>query len=168
MRRALGVLALVLAGTGCSARELAAWVDWHANDPESAIEFAQRPEVVADLATGEHEQSAPSVRGGTGGADGVGIPGDCSSYADDIAAAGLPAVFVRIAWRESGCDHTRFTNDHDDLGGYLTGLNFRTANLRNGWLSWCGATLGNIRYDVTRQIRCTAEAYRRLGMRPWS
>lgn len=97
------------------------------------------------------------------------VPGDCDSYDALFATYGLPvATFHRIAWRESGCDHTRFTNDHDDLGGYLLGLNFRTANLRNGWLSWCGATVNNIRYDPELQVRCAKEAYDRLGLRPWS
>jgi hypothetical protein len=96
------------------------------------------------------------------------VPGDCDSYVPLFEAYGLPAAtFKRIAWRESGCNHTRFTNDSDDLGGYLLGLNFRTANLRNGWLSWCGATINNIRYDPELQVRCAKEAYNRLGLSPW-
>lgn len=97
------------------------------------------------------------------------VPGDCDSYVPLFQAYGLPAsTFRAIAWRESGCNHTRFTNDSDDLGGYLLGLNFRTATLRAGWLSWCGATVNNIRYDANLQVRCAAEAYHRLGLRPWS
>jgi len=96
------------------------------------------------------------------------VPGDCDSYDSLFAAYGLPvSTFHAIAWRESRCDHTRFTNDSDDLGGYLLGLNFRTAQLRNGWLSWCGATVSNIRYDADLQVRCAREAYDRLGLSPW-
>lgn len=159
MRRAL-LAAAALALTACTPGQLRAWVQWHSSDPDAAIEFAQRPEVVADLAGGGHETATES--------DGV-TPGDCDSYAGLFAAHGLPvATFTRIAWRESGCDHTRFTDDRDDLGGYLLGINFRTATLRAGWLSWCGATVGNIRYDADRQVRCAAAAYARLGLRPWS
>lgn len=95
-------------------------------------------------------------------------PGDCQSYAPLFAAHHLPVqTFLRLAWRESGCDHTRFTANRTDLGGFLLGLNFRTANLRRGWLSWCGATVSNARYDADLQVACAAEAYRRLGLRPW-
>lgn len=95
-------------------------------------------------------------------------PGPCARYAPLFRAHGLPvATFTRIAWRESGCNHTRFTDDHDDLGGFLLGQNFRTAGLRAGWKRWCGATLANIRYDADRQVRCAAVAYHKLGLRPW-
>jgi hypothetical protein len=97
------------------------------------------------------------------------VLGDCSSYGPLFEAYGLPvATFEHIAWRESGCNHTRCTNDSDDLGGYLLGMNFRTATLRNGWLAWCGATVSNVRYDPNLQVRCAREAYDRLGLRPWS
>ena len=96
------------------------------------------------------------------------VPGDCNSYAPLFAAYDLPVdTFNRIAWRESGCVHTSWVDDHDDLGGGLLGINFRTANLRNGWLSWCGATVSNFRYDVNLQVRCAREAYIRLGLSPW-
>lgn len=96
-------------------------------------------------------------------------PGDCDSYAPLFERYGLPvSTFEHIAWRESGCDHTRFTNDSDDLGGYLLGLNFRTATLRAGWLSWCGATVDNIRYNPDLQVHCAKEAYVRLGLKPWA
>lgn len=98
----------------------------------------------------------------------VAVPGDCDSYMPLFVEHGLPAsTFRAIAWRESGCNHTRFTNDADDLGGYLLGMNFRTATLRNGWFSWCGATVSNVRYDADLQVRCAREAYDRLGLSPW-
>jgi hypothetical protein len=101
-------------------------------------------------------------------AEGV-VPGNCDSYAPLFEAYGLPvATFKRIAWRESGCNHTSWVNDSDDLGGGLLGINFRTQTLRNGWASWCGATVNNFRYDPELQVRCAAEAYQRLGMKPWS
>lgn len=97
------------------------------------------------------------------------VPGDCDSYVALFEAYGLPsATFKRIAWRESGCNHTSWVSDRDDLGGGLLGINFRTANLRNGWLNWCGATVNNFRYDANLQVRCAKEAYNRLGLRPWS
>lgn len=51
---AAGVLVLT-ATTGCSADQVAAWVAWYEREPGPATEFANRPEVQADLATGEHE-----------------------------------------------------------------------------------------------------------------
>lgn len=39
----------------CTPAQLAAWVEWHSQDPVAATEFANRPEVQADLATREHE-----------------------------------------------------------------------------------------------------------------
>jgi hypothetical protein len=97
------------------------------------------------------------------------VVGDCGSYDPLFEKYDLPvATFEHIAWRESGCNHTRFTNDSDDLGGFLLGMNFRTANLRNGWFSWCGATVNNARYDPDLQVRCAKEAYNRMGLSPWS
>ena len=59
MKRALTAAALVLTLTGCSAAELEAWIRWHNTDPAAAEEFARRPEVAADLATGEHDTDGP-------------------------------------------------------------------------------------------------------------
>jgi hypothetical protein len=97
------------------------------------------------------------------------VPGDCDSYAPLFAAYGLPvATFKRIAWRESGCNHTSWVSDSDDLGGGLLGINFRTAQLRAGWMSWCGAAPNNaFRFDANLQVRCAREAYDRLGLSPW-
>lgn len=96
------------------------------------------------------------------------VPGDCGSYDALFAAYDLPvSTFHAIAWRESGCNHTRFTNDSDDLGGFLLGMNFRTSQLRAGWYSWCGATVTNVRYDPNLQVRCAREAYDRMGLSPW-
>lgn len=125
--------------------------------------LAQCDEVACDPASTDgpqfaQQQAAASV-----------VPGDCDSYVPLFEAYGLPAAtFKRIAWRESGCNHTSWVSDSDDLGGGLLGINFRTATLRNGWLSWCGATVNNFRFDPNLQVRCAKEAYDRLGLRPWS
>lgn len=50
------VLVLAVLCTGCTPAQLDAWLVWHAKDPDAAVEFARQPEVVADLATREHEQ----------------------------------------------------------------------------------------------------------------
>jgi len=49
MRRTAHVLALIASCTGCTGHQLALWVDWHADDPTAAIEYANRPEVQAEL-----------------------------------------------------------------------------------------------------------------------
>jgi hypothetical protein len=135
--------AFLILGTGCTQEQLDHWLAWRQTDPVAADEWVHSLE--DDLPT----------------------PGDCESYWPLMQSYGLPRVFVRVAWRESACDHRRFTDDRDDLGGFLFGLNFRTANLRSGWLRWCGATLSTIRYDPELQVRCAAVAYQKLGMAPW-
>lgn len=95
--------------------------------------------------------------------------GNCASFADEAAAAGLPwGTFSRIAWRESGCNPNAWVHDSDDNGGGLFGLNFISADLRNGWARMCGATISNIRGNVPLQMECAAAAYHEMGMRPWS
>ena len=95
------------------------------------------------------------------------VPGDCDSYGPLFAAYGLPvATFERIAWRESGCNHTSWVFNRTDSGGGLLGINFK-GSLAAGWYRWCGATLSNFRYDPDLQVRCAKEAYDRLGLRPW-
>lgn len=98
------------------------------------------------------------------------VPGDCDSYDALFAAYGLPVSrFHAIAWRESGCNHTSWVVDSDDLGGGLLGINFKTANLRNGWMNWCGAAPTQaFRNDANWQVRCAKEAYDRMGMAPWA
>jgi len=140
VRQLLGVGALALALNQC-AEECAP-----APESTDGPQFAQ-------------EQAAAAV-----------VPGDCDSYGPLFELYGLPvATFKRIAWRESGCNHTSWVVDSDDLGGGLLGINFKTAQLRNGWMSWCGAAPNNaFRFDPELQVRCAKEAYNRLGLRPWS
>lgn len=155
--------AFVILGTGCTPAQLRAWVAWHDQDPDAAVAYAQQPDVIADLATGEHEDS-----------DGPqfleylqanGTPGDCDSYVPLFQKYGLPvATFKAIAWRESGCDHTSFVRDSDDLGGGLLGINLRAGASR--WFQWCGLTVNNVT-NAEVNIHCAAEAKARLGMAPW-
>lgn len=158
VRRALAALVLVVTATGCSTRELRAWVAWHGNDPDAAVEFAQRPEVIADLATGEHESASVP-----GGADAD--SSDC--YADEFAAAGLPvAAFVHIARRESGCDPWVWVVDRDDDGGALLGFNFK-GSMAGYWRSMCGATKASIRGNVALIMDCAAAEYQAHGLAAW-
>lgn len=142
MRRLL-TLAL-LAVTACTPAQRAAWLVWHAEDPTAAVAF---------LETYEEPSS--------------GVPGDCASYRPLLAAHGLPVdTFARIAWRESGCNHRSFVIDADDAGGGLLGINLK-GRLAATWREWCGVTLSTVT-DAETNVRCAAEAYRRLGLRPWS
>jgi hypothetical protein len=61
MRRLITAAALV-ALCGCTPAELAGWVVWHDRDPVAAVAFARQPDVVADLATGEHEATVAADR----------------------------------------------------------------------------------------------------------
>jgi hypothetical protein len=53
MRRLIAIAAIaaiaLVALTGCSRAEIDAWLGWHATDPAAALEFANRPDVQADL-----------------------------------------------------------------------------------------------------------------------
>jgi len=147
----------VLVSTGCTPSQVRAWAVWHGNDPDAAVEFAQRPEVIADLASGEHESVAP-VPGGAGAAD---------CYADEFAAAGLPvATFVRIARRESGCDPWVWVVDRDDDGGALLGFNFK-GSMAGYWRDLCGATKATIRGNIPMIMRCAAAEYEAHGLAAW-
>ena len=100
-------------------------------------------------------------------ADGTGTPGNCESYADDMAAAGLPvATFKAIAWRESGCRPSAWVVDHDDNGGGLFGFNF-IGSMAGYWRNLCGATTSNIRGNVGMQMKCASAEYRAHGLRAW-
>lgn len=158
--RALALLLLVPL-VACTPRELRAWVAWHDQDPEAAVAFAQQPEVVADLATGEHEQQAPSGGGG-------GTPGVCDTYADDMAAVGLPvATFTRIAWRETGCNPNVWVVNRTDTGGAMFGFNLK-GSLAGYWRNLCGATTSNLRGNVPLIMECAAAEYHAHGLRAWS
>ena len=111
---------------------------------------------------------APAAVEAPSGADGTGTPGDCASYHDDMAAAGLPVeTFSRIGWRETGCDPHVWIEDHDDSGGVFFGLNFKGQAMKRYWADLCGATPGNIRGNVPLIMECAAAAYRQAGLRPW-
>lgn len=100
-------------------------------------------------------------------ADGVGTPGDCDSYTDDMAAAGLPvASFRAIAWRESGCNPSSWVVDSDDNGGGLFGFNF-IGSMAGYWRNLCGATPATLRGNVAVQMRCASAEYRAHGLRAW-
>lgn len=96
------------------------------------------------------------------------VAGDCASFAEEAAAAGLPwDTFSRIAWRESGCDPNSWVVDHDDDGGGLFGLNFKGQTMKNFWAGLCGANTDNIRGNVELQMQCASAEYSARGLRAW-
>jgi hypothetical protein len=93
--------------------------------------------------------------------------GDCGSFAEEAAAAGLPwDTFSRIAWRESGCNPHSWVVDHDDNGGGLFGLNF-IGGMKGYWLNLCGATIDSIKGNVELQMQCAATEYNARGLAAW-
>lgn len=93
--------------------------------------------------------------------------GDCSSFAEEAAAAGLPwGTFSRIAWRESGCNPNAWVVDSDDTGGGLFGLNFK-GSMAGYWRNLCGATTSNIRGNVPLQMKCASIEYAQRGLAAW-
>jgi len=162
----LGVVVLASAATGCSAQQIAAWVDWHNTDPAAAEAFAALPEVQQALADSVETNAAdiPAVDAASGGW----TAGNCASFADEAAAAGVPwGIFSGIAWRESGCNPNVWVVDSDDTGGGLVGFNVK-GSLASHWRDLCGATTGNIRGNVPLQMDCIAAQYSQYGMSAWS
>ena len=148
MKRRWIPLATILL-VGCTPAQINAWRVWFENDPEAAVEFANQPEIQEQL----FNRTNPT-------------PGNCDSYVPLFEKYGLPvSTFRAIAWRESGCDHTSFVRDSDDLGGGLLGLNLRAG--AGNWFDWCGLTVSNVT-DAETNVHCAAEARQRMGMSPWS
>jgi hypothetical protein len=83
-RRTIAALTVPVAAalTGCTPAQIDAWLAWHAHDPAAAVEFAHRPDVQADMATGEHLAIEDNVA--------------------DIPAVGWTLDWDAVAWCESG------------------------------------------------------------------
>jgi hypothetical protein len=153
----------LILGTGCTPAQTRAWLAWHHDDPEAAVAYLDTPEGQALLDDQVSDSDGPQFLEYL---QANGSPGDCDSYVPLFQKYGLPvARFRAIAWRESGCDHTSFVRDRDDLGGGLLGINLRAG--ASNWFAWCGLTVNNVTNAETN-VRCAAEAYQRMGMAPWS
>jgi hypothetical protein len=93
--------------------------------------------------------------------------GDCDSFAEEAAAAGLPwGTFSRIAWRESGCNPNVWVVDSDDNGGGLFGFNF-IGSMINYWDNLCGMSKSEVRGNVPLQMECAAAQYNQYGLSAW-
>jgi hypothetical protein len=101
----------------------------------------------------------------------VEVRGGCDGIYDEMIAQGASdgvaqRFAYRIAPRESGCT-PQFVHDSDDWSYSRFGLNGITAQLRNGWMSWCGA---DVRWDtriLETDVHCALEGYARMGWAPW-
>lgn len=99
------------------------------------------------------------------------VPGDCDSYRQPMADAGLPVdTFIRIMRRESGCNPDLWVHDRDDDGGAGFGLNF-IGSMRGYWPALCGMTKeeaqqGNA--QITLILSCVEAEYAAHGLRAWS
>lgn len=93
--------------------------------------------------------------------------GNCASFAEEAAAAGLPwGTFSPIAWRESGCNPNSYVVDSDDDGGGLFGFNF-IGSMVNYWNGLCGMTKSNMPGNVPLQMKCAAAQYQAYGLSAW-
>ena len=159
MKKVIAALFAIIPLTGCTAREVQLWVDWHAKDPTSADAY------VDELRQSSRENNSHSIPVRTNNSSGT--PGNCDSFASLFMANGLPVdTFKRIAWRESGCNPRSFVMNSTDSGGGLLGINLK-GRLAATWYSWCGATLGNIT-NASINVKCAGVAYRKMGLQPWS
>jgi len=163
-----GVLLLMASATACTPKQIAAWVEWHDQDPAAAEAFANTPEVQADLhgaaqeAVQQEEAPAPEARSGRGGCDGI-----YDEFIRQGASDGVAQRFAyRIAPRESGCS-PQFVHDHDDWSFSRFGLNGLTAGLRSNWANWCGADVRSDTQNLSTDVACALAAHARMGWRPW-
>lgn len=145
-RRWLAPLAVV-ALSGCTRAEVAAWASWYQSDPGDALAALTEPSPV-------------TVRGG------------CDGIYDELVAQGASSgVAQRLAYviapRESGCA-PRYVHDGDDWSYSRFGLNGLTAGLRANWAAWCGADVRSDTAELSTDVRCALAAYDRLGWQPWS
>lgn len=167
LRNMAAAVAAMVTAAGCTPAEIRAWVAWHEQDPDAAVEYAQRPEVAADLLTGEHDDSdGPQFREWLERRDG------CDGIYDEMVSQGAPDAVARrfayaIAPRESGCS-AQYVRDRDDWSYSRFGLNGLTAGLRSTWRAWCGADVRYDTRDLGTDVRCALAAYHRMGWRPWA
>ena len=171
-RRRLRMLAAitVLVGTvsACSPQQVGKWIQWWERDPQSAVEFARQPWVQESLRRNHlTPNNTPFDDRGDVTLDGEWRAGDCDSFRDEIAAAGLPVnTFINIARRETGCDPWAWVVDSNDVGGALMGLNLK-GNLAEYLYDLCGATVNNIRGNLPLILKCTKRLYDTRGLDPW-
>ena len=136
-----GLAATVALGTtGCTAQQVADWVDWHEEDPAAAEEFARIPEVAASLASMEHEQrseprAAQQARNDSGGG----------------------TVWDRLAQCESGGNWSINTGN-----GYYGGLQF----LASTWRANGGSGMPH-QASRAEQIRVAENLRSQAGFAPW-
>lgn len=164
----LASLAVVVGASACTPEQVRNWVAWHDSDPAAAEEFASQPEIVASLASGEHEEQVAAAEGvadessGRGGCDGI-----YDEFIRQGAGSGVAQRFsYHIAPRESGCS-PQFVHDRDDWSYSRFGLNGLTAGLRSNWANWCGADVRSDTKNLSTDVRCALAAYARMGWRPW-
>ena len=170
MRRIIGITLLVLLGTACTPQQIRKWMAWNEQDPAAAQEFAQQGWVQQSLRMYRLTPNTPDDFNGGGDVDldGEGTPGNCDSYRDEIAAAGLPVnTFINIGRRETGCDPYAWVVDNDDVGGAFFGFNFK-GNLAGYLRDLCGATVNNIRGNIPLIMSCAKALYDQRGLDPWS
>jgi hypothetical protein len=158
----------LVAMTGCTPGQIQKWIAWHDADPEAAVEFAQQDWVQDSL---RQFRLTPNISdnndGGDVDLDGEGTPGDCESYRDEIAAAGLPVnTFINIGRRETHCDPYAWVVDGNDTGGAFFGFNFK-GNLAGYLRDLCGATVNNIRGNIPLIMSCAKALYDSRGLDPW-
>lgn len=133
------MIVLLLATTACTPRELAAWVKWHQQDPVAAIEFANKPEIQAELATRAHED-------------------DSSGLINNHAQR-----WEQIAWCESGRQWSlRATNRTGTYGG---GLMIRD----NVWAEYGGREFANTADQASKaqQIHIAERILDDVGWQAW-
>ena len=166
---ALAGVVCILSLAACTPDQIRKWMIWNEQDPAAAQEFAEQTWVQQSLRSYRlTPNNTNSNSGGDVNLDGEGTPGDCGSYADEIAAAGLPVqTFINIGRRETGCDPWSWVSDRDDEGGAFFGLNFK-GNLAEYLYDLCGATTGNIRGNMPLILKCTKRLYDSRGLDPWS
>ena len=92
-------------------------------------------------------------------------PAGCAQTAALVAAHGLPAEFVAIAWRESRCQHWQVNHDGEASYG-LFQINTRGRLIQESRRR-CGIVDAAELLDPVVNVRCAAALYAAYGDRPW-
>jgi hypothetical protein len=145
--------AAVAALSACAPHEIAAWVEWHNQDPEPAMAFALMPEIQEALtATSQAVRLSPPTSSGSG---------RCGQYHDMAISAGFSeadwSTVDRLMWRESGCNPGAY--NRSGASGLM--------QIMKMWADDCGGTPSDL-FNAWFNLRCAVHIKNISGWNAWS
>lgn len=169
MKRLIPALLGLVAMTGCTNGQISRWLDWYHEDPDAAVEFANRDWVQDSLhqrVEGQQAASSSSAsddqHDGDEGADNPPrLSGACSQWSGMALDVGWSqdqwSTLSRIMYRESRCD----PGAHNPSGA--TGL----LQIMPGWADDCGGSPSDL-YGPWFNLSCGLHVLHAQGWSAWS